>query len=66
MTANQVRIIREKLKAAQERQKKYADPKHREVKFNVGDNVFLKVSPWKGILRFGKRRKVESEIYRAL
>ena len=58
LTADQVKIIKERLKAAQDRQKSYADLKHREVNFSVGDKVFLKVSPWKGILRFGKKGKL--------
>ena len=50
--------IRERLKAAQDRQKSYADKKRRPVEFQVGDRVMLKVSPWKGIIRFGKRGKL--------
>ena len=49
---------RERLKAAQDRQKSYADKKRRPVEFQVGDRVMLKVSPWKGIIRFGKREKL--------
>ena len=40
--------IREKLKAAQSRQKSYADKKRREISFNPGDFVYLKVSPIRG------------------
>ena len=46
------------MKAAQDRQKSYADKHHREMEYNVGEKVFLKVSPWKGILRFGKQEKL--------
>lgn len=53
-----MKIIKAKLKAAQDRQKSYADKKHRDVNFNVRDKVFLKVSPWKGIMRFGKKGKL--------
>jgi len=42
-----VNKIREKLKAAQDRQKSYADTRRRPLEFNVGDQVFLKVSPLK-------------------
>ena len=42
---DQVKIIRAKLKAAQDRQKSYTDKKHRYIHFEVGDQVFLKVSP---------------------
>ncbi|XP_070008616.1 uncharacterized protein [Nicotiana sylvestris] len=45
-------LIRERLKAAQLRQKSYSDKRHRELEFMVGDNVFLKVSPMKGVMRF--------------
>ena len=44
--------IREKLKAAQSRQKSYADRKRREISFNLGDFVYLKVSPIRGTRRF--------------
>ena len=54
----QVKIIKAKLKAAQDRQKSYADEKHRDVHFDVGDRVFIKVSPWKGVMRFGKKEKL--------
>jgi len=57
-TADKVKVIRERLKAAQDRQKSYADKKRRPVEFQVGDRVMLKVSPWKGIIRFGKRGKL--------
>ncbi|XP_071709165.1 uncharacterized protein [Rutidosis leptorrhynchoides] len=55
MTAEKVAIEREKLKAARDRQKMYADPHRCSITFNVGDRVYLKVSPWKGVIRFGKR-----------
>ena len=54
----QIQIIKAKLKAAQDRQKSYADKKYREINFEVGDQVYIKVSPWKGILRFGNKEKL--------
>ena len=57
-TAEKVAIAREKLKAARDRQKMYADPRRRPVTFLVGELVYLKVSPWKGVIRFGKRGKL--------
>ena len=51
-------MIRERLKIANDRQKRYADNRRRDLKFEMGDQVFLRVSPWKGILRFGKRGKL--------
>jgi len=50
--------IREKLRAAQDRQKSCADTRRRPLEFNVGDHVFLKVSPLKGSLRFGQKGKL--------
>ena len=58
ITADQIRLIKKRLKAAQDRQKSYANPKHGDMIFNMGDKVFFKVSPWKDILWFGKQRKL--------
>lgn len=43
------------MKAAQSRQKSYVDNRRRELEFEKGDKVFRKVSPSKGIMRFGKK-----------
>ncbi|KAG8471955.1 hypothetical protein CXB51_036468 [Gossypium anomalum] len=53
-----VKVIRDSLKAASDRQKSYADLKRKEIEFQVGDKVFLKVSPWKKVLRFGRKGKL--------
>nr|GEX69800.1 putative reverse transcriptase domain-containing protein [Tanacetum cinerariifolium] len=45
------------MQAARDRQKSYADLKRKPMKFQVGDKVMLKVSPWKRVVRFGKRGK---------
>ncbi|KAI3802113.1 hypothetical protein L1987_30238 [Smallanthus sonchifolius] len=50
--------IKARMKAAKDRQKSYADKRRRELEFQVGDMVPLKVSPWKGIIRFRKRGKL--------
>ncbi|GKA57591.1 putative reverse transcriptase domain-containing protein [Tanacetum coccineum] len=50
--------IKERLKAARDRQKIYADNRQKPLEFSVGDKVLLKVSPWKGVVRFGKRSKL--------
>ena len=55
---DKIRVIRGKMKQAQDRQKSYADKRRRPLEFNVGDSVFLKVAPWKGVLRFTKRGKL--------
>ncbi|GJW65244.1 putative reverse transcriptase domain-containing protein [Tanacetum coccineum] len=51
-------IIKEKLKAVRDPQKSYADNRRKPLEFEVGDRVLLKVSPWKGVIRFGKRGKL--------
>ncbi|KAD6118888.1 hypothetical protein E3N88_10159 [Mikania micrantha] len=56
--ANKLAQIRARLKSAQDRQKSYADKRRRPIEFNVGDRVLLKVSPWKGLIRFRKRGKL--------
>nr|GEU74131.1 reverse transcriptase domain-containing protein [Tanacetum cinerariifolium] len=45
-------------RTARDRQKSYADVRHKPLEFPVGDRVMLKVSPWKGVVRFGKRGKL--------
>ncbi|GMI84444.1 hypothetical protein HRI_002113700 [Hibiscus trionum] len=57
-TEEKVQIIHSRLKQAFDRQKTYADLKRRDIQHNVGDKVFLKVSPWKKVFRFGKRGKL--------
>ena len=57
-TREKVKLIQERLKAASDRQKSYADLKRKEVSYEIGEKVFLKVSPWKKVLRFGKKGKL--------
>ncbi|GJX33150.1 reverse transcriptase domain-containing protein [Tanacetum coccineum] len=57
-TTDKVVLIKEKLKAARDRQKSYADNRRKLLEFEVGDRVMLKVSPWKGVIRFGKKGKL--------
>ena len=54
-TKDKVRVIQQRLKAVSDRHKSYADLKRKDIVYEVGDKVFLKVSPWRKILRFGKR-----------
>jgi len=54
----QVRIIQQYIEAAQARQKSYADKRRRPIEYEVGDYVYLKVSPMKGVQRFGVKRKL--------
>ncbi|GJV50931.1 hypothetical protein Tco_1446672 [Tanacetum coccineum] len=57
-TTDKVVLIKEKVKAARDRQKSYADNRRKPLEFEVGDRVMLKVSPWKGVIRFGKKGKL--------
>ncbi|KAK5793411.1 hypothetical protein PVK06_034556 [Gossypium arboreum] len=59
-----VRVIRESLKAASDRQKSYADLKKKDIEYQVGDKGFLKVSPWKKVLRFGRKGKLSPRFIR--
>ena len=56
-TTEKISLIRDRIRTAQSRQKSYADLKRRHLEFAVGDFVFLKVSPMKGVVRFGKKKK---------
>jgi hypothetical protein len=51
-------MVRENLRVAQSRQKSYADDRRRELSFEVGDFVYLKVSPMRGLCRFKVRGKL--------
>jgi hypothetical protein len=55
---NKVSIIRDRMLTAQSRQKSYANKHHRQLEFNIGDLVYLKVSPMKGVMQFNKKGKL--------
>ncbi|GJZ18413.1 putative reverse transcriptase domain-containing protein [Tanacetum coccineum] len=57
-TTEKILQIKDRLKAARDRQKSYADKRRKPLEFSVGDCVLLKVSPWKGVIRFGKKGKL--------
>ncbi|GJZ52421.1 putative reverse transcriptase domain-containing protein [Tanacetum coccineum] len=57
-TTEKVMQIKQRMQAAHDRQKSYADLKRKPMEFQVRDRVMLKVSPWKGVVRFGKRGKL--------
>ena len=57
-TSEKVSFIRQSLLMAQSWQKSYADVRHRPLEFEVGDHVFLKVMPKRGVVKFGKRGKL--------
>jgi hypothetical protein len=54
----QVRMVRENLRVAQSRQKSYANHRRRELRFEVGDFVYLKVSPMRGLCHFKVQGKL--------
>ncbi|GJY26266.1 hypothetical protein Tco_0400992 [Tanacetum coccineum] len=56
-------LIIYRIQTARDRQKSYADLKSKLMEFQVGDKVMLKVSPWKGVVRFGKRGKVHNTFH---
>nr|GEU31066.1 putative reverse transcriptase domain-containing protein [Tanacetum cinerariifolium] len=55
---DKVVLIKENLKAARDRQKSYADKRRKPLEFEVGDRVLVRVSPWKGVVHFGKKGKL--------
>ncbi|KAJ0752567.1 putative nucleotidyltransferase, Ribonuclease H [Helianthus annuus] len=57
-TTDKVKKVRDNLQTARSRQKSYADQRRKPLEFQVGDRVLLKVSPWKGVIRFGKKGKL--------
>uniref|UniRef100_A0A2N9H3S5 Integrase catalytic domain-containing protein n=1 Tax=Fagus sylvatica TaxID=28930 RepID=A0A2N9H3S5_FAGSY len=57
-TCEKIELIRERLRVAQSRQKSYADTRRRDLEFEIGDMVFVRVAPMKGVMRFGKKGKL--------
>nr|GEU44593.1 putative reverse transcriptase domain-containing protein [Tanacetum cinerariifolium] len=57
-TIEKIMQIKQRIQAARDRQKSYADVRCKPLEFQVGDRVMLKVSHWKGVVRFGKRGKL--------
>ncbi|KAA3474756.1 reverse transcriptase [Gossypium australe] len=57
-TEEKVKVIRDCLKVSSDRQKSYSDLKRKDIEYQVGDRVFLKVLPWKKVLRFGRKGKL--------
>nr|GEW92237.1 reverse transcriptase domain-containing protein [Tanacetum cinerariifolium] len=63
-TTEKIILIKQRIQAAQDRQKSYADRKQKPMKFKVRDKVMLKVSPWKGVVRFIKQVKLNPRYIR--
>ncbi|KAD6453180.1 hypothetical protein E3N88_07885 [Mikania micrantha] len=57
-TTDKIAQIKDRIKSARDRQKSYADNRRKPLEFAIGDKVMLKVSPWKGVVRFGKKGKL--------
>ncbi|GJT12798.1 hypothetical protein Tco_0859840 [Tanacetum coccineum] len=57
-TTEKISHIKDRFKAACDRHKNYADKRRKTLEFSVGDYVLLKVSPWKGVVHFGNKRKL--------
>ncbi|GJU04487.1 hypothetical protein Tco_1120917, partial [Tanacetum coccineum] len=57
-TTERIIQVKQRIQTARDRQKSYADLKRKPMEFQVGDKVMLKVSPWKGVVRFGKWGKL--------
>ncbi|GKC73342.1 hypothetical protein Tco_1119225, partial [Tanacetum coccineum] len=57
-TTEKIVHIKSRIQAARDRQKSYADVRQKPLEFQVGDKAMLKVSPWKGVIHFGKQGKL--------
>nr|GEY07121.1 putative reverse transcriptase domain-containing protein [Tanacetum cinerariifolium] len=64
LTCAKIVQIKDGLLTARSHQKSYADVRRKPMEFEVGDKVMLKVSPWKGVIRFGKRGKLSPRYIR--
>ncbi|GJW57995.1 putative reverse transcriptase domain-containing protein [Tanacetum coccineum] len=63
-TTKMIVQIKNRLLATHSRQKSYADMRRKPLEFKVGDKVMLKISPWKGVIRFGKHGKLSPHYIR--
>ncbi|GKF16325.1 putative reverse transcriptase domain-containing protein [Tanacetum coccineum] len=63
-TTEKIVLIKHRIQATQDRQKSYTDLKRKPMEFEVEDRVMLKVSPWKGVVRFDKRGKLNPRYVR--
>ena len=60
---DKVRVIRDRLATAYSRQNSYADNRKRPLVIDVGDQVYLKISPMKGVMRFGRKGKLSPRYF---
>nr|GEX58026.1 putative reverse transcriptase domain-containing protein [Tanacetum cinerariifolium] len=61
-TSEKIVQIKQRIQAAQDFQKSYADVRRKPLEFQVSDQIVLKVSPWKGVVHFEKRGKLNSSL----
>ncbi|GKC24297.1 putative reverse transcriptase domain-containing protein, partial [Tanacetum coccineum] len=61
-TTEKILQIKDILKAACDRQKSYPDKRRKPLEFSVGDYILLKLSPWKGVVRFAKKGKLALDL----
>ena len=62
MSNKAIQKIRTRMQTTQSRQKSYTDTRCKDLEFDVGDNVFLKVASMKGVLRFGRKGKLSPRL----
>ena len=63
-TTEIVKKVRQRMQIAQSRQKDYADKRRKDLEFEEGEHVFLKVAPMKGVMKLGKRGKLSPRFIR--
>nr|GEX79489.1 putative reverse transcriptase domain, ribonuclease H-like domain, aspartic peptidase domain protein [Tanacetum cinerariifolium] len=63
-TTEKIVQIKQRIQAVRDRQKSYANMRHKPLEFQVGDRVMLKVSPWKRVVHFGKQGKLNTRYIR--
>ena len=64
-TEEKVKVIRERLKVATDRQKSYADIRRKYIRYEISERVFLKVFPWKKVMRFGEKGRLSPRFIRS-
>ncbi|GJU16721.1 putative reverse transcriptase domain-containing protein [Tanacetum coccineum] len=65
-TTEKIVLIKQRMQAAQDRQKSYADQKRKPMEFEIGDRVMLKVSPWKGVAGTSQELRRAPVLWRAI
>ena len=66
ITSEKVKVVRDDLKIARDRQKSYADNRRRDLQFEIGDRVFFKDFPLELCFEIWEARQAQSKIYRTL